>query len=362
MPPIKARFGIDIREASQSSGKGKVTLELTKALLRLLPDEEVILFSHCSTSLFQEFPNASVWVISGKGLRWHWNLAKLLKTACVEWFIAPTSMIVPALAPKNQKVALLIHDLITFLHPKGHPLFPTLVERLTLPRAVQKASLLACVSTSTLKDLHRCLPSSKFKPSILVPPAVSEEFHRVNSRKMDLPERFFLTVGAHLPRKNHGRIFKAFAQLRSHPDLHLCVAGAFNAWTPALKRQIPAEIKARVHFLGPVSQVELVELYSRAEALIFPSLYEGFGMPPLEAMACGCPVLTSAGSSLPEVVGDAAVQVNPFSVQDLHEGMEHLLDPKVAAMYRIKGQKQVKNFAWDKSARVLLNGMEVLGR
>jgi glycosyltransferase involved in cell wall biosynthesis len=140
------------------------------------------------------------------------------------------------------------------------------------------------------------------------------------------------------PHKNHARLFEAFEILRaSHPGLELVLTG--------YEGQVPAGVRA----LGRVTPAELVELYRTAAALVFPSLYEGFGQPPLEAMACGCPVASSNAGSLPEVCADAARLFDPTSVDEIVEGVEDVLARP--EHWRPKGLARARAFTWEATAR-----------
>ncbi len=352
-------IGIDIREASEKgAGKGRYTLNLVKALITSAPEQDFVLFTKTPNRHFPTTQHVKQLCIKGKGPLWHWNLRKHLLKAPVEWFLAPTSSIYPALAPKTQKVALVIHDLITFLHSKSHPWFPTLVERLTLPPALKKASLLLPVSENTLRDLHKFFPFTKKKASVVASPAVPEDILAVDTQKLDLPKKYILSVGTLLPRKNIPVLFKALELLADkHHDLHLVVVGgraAKSASTLAAVQALPKNLQERIHFLGSVTGPQLCELYSRALVFAFPSLYEGFGIPPLEAMACGCPVIASTSSSIPEAVGDAALLASPHKPQDWAEAVEHMMDPLVANRYQQKGILQAQKFSWKKTAEKIL--------
>jgi glycosyltransferase involved in cell wall biosynthesis len=151
-------------------------------------------------------------------------------------------------------------------------------------------------------------------------------------------ERFLLYPALGWPHKNHARLFEAFALLRRrHPDLRLVLTG------------YDGEAPDGVDVRGPVSLDELASLYRRAAALVFPSLYEGFGQPPLEAMASGCPVACSTGGSLPEVAGEAARLFDPTSVEDIAAAVEDVLrDPQP---WVAKGLERAAGFTWDECAR-----------
>jgi glycosyltransferase involved in cell wall biosynthesis len=150
---------------------------------------------------------------------------------------------------------------------------------------------------------------------------------------------FLLYPALGWPHKNHARLFEAFAVLRDrHPNLELVLTG-YEGATPA----------AGVRALGRVPRDELVRLYQSAAALVFPSLYEGFGQPPLEAMACGCPVACSNAASLPEVCGDAARLFDPTAVEEMVAAVEEVLDNPEP--WRTKGLARAASFTWEATAR-----------
>jgi glycosyltransferase involved in cell wall biosynthesis len=152
---------------------------------------------------------------------------------------------------------------------------------------------------------------------------------------------FLLYPANRWPHKNHLRLFDAFARVRrSRPELRLVLTGTGHEGAP-----LPDGVQSR----GLVSPAALVELYRTAAGLVFPSLYEGFGQPPLEAMACGCPVAVSRTTSLPEVCGDAAVYFDPLSAEDMARAIEEVLDRPAA--YVERGLRRAKLFTWDACAR-----------
>ncbi len=352
-------IGIDIREANdKGAGKGRYTLDLVRALIQNAPETRFTLYTKTPNPHFPTTEQVKQVCIPGKSLFWHWNLRQNLIKDPVNWFLAPTSFVLPAIAPANQKTAIIVHDLIAFLHAKTHPWFPTWVEHLTLPRALRKAKLICTVSENTKKDLHKQFPFSALKKTILTPPALPNDIGYVTTQKMDLPPLFLLAVGTLLPRKNMGILFKALEELEEkHPDLQLCIAGAKSTGTKEWSSQLPQKLQKKVHFLGHVNGEQLCELYSRARVFCFPSLYEGFGIPPLEAMACGCPVIASKASSVPEVIGEAGVLVDPNDAKEWAEAIDHMLDLPVAKRYQEKGIARVKTFSWEKTARTLLEAL-----
>ncbi len=352
-------IGIDIREAhTGGAGKSRYCEELTKALLKKAPAHlRFVLFSNHFNA---HFPNNDriEQVVLREGWRWHWRLKAHLKKHPVDLFLAPTSYIYPSIAPRSQKVALVIHDLVAFLYPEHHHWFPTFVERFALKRALDRADMVFTVSENTWHDLCHLYPRTRSKKHLVLNPGVGPEFKPLESVKIHTPKRFLLAVGTLQPRKNFPIIFKAFERVAStEKDLDLCVIGGMGWKTSQIFAQVPDALKERIHFLGYVEQEELVQCYNKAELFLFPSFYEGFGIPPLEAMACGCPVITSNSSSLPEAVGDAALTVDPHDDEALAAAIQKLLQPEQRDKFIAKGLHRAAQFTWEQTAERLLGSL-----
>jgi glycosyltransferase involved in cell wall biosynthesis len=168
--------------------------------------------------------------------------------------------------------------------------------------------------------------------------------------KYDPGYPYVLYVGGRKPHKNLERLFQAFAASGVRKDVRLVLTGAHDAQMVAQIAKF--DLASSVHFLETPHDDELARAYRGAVALAFPSLYEGFGLPALEALACGAPVLTSMVCSLPEVVGDAAILVNPFSVEAIASGLRRLVyDSKLRHQLQTKGPLQAEKFSWDQTAK-----------
>jgi glycosyltransferase involved in cell wall biosynthesis len=173
-------------------------------------------------------------------------------------------------------------------------------------------------------------------------------------RRYGLDGPFVLSVGSLEPGKNRERLLQAFARMRARGLEHMLVVAGQRAWRyegdePLAQR---LGLAGSVRFLGHVPQADLPALYSAADLFAFPSLYEGFGLPALEAMACGTPVVASNVSAVPEVVGDAALQVSPLDVEALAGAMERVLrDERLRADLRERGLKRAARFSWEETAR-----------
>jgi glycosyltransferase involved in cell wall biosynthesis len=169
-----------------------------------------------------------------------------------------------------------------------------------------------------------------------------------------LPQRFILFVGTIEPRKNVARLIEAFADLRSAiSDLRLVIGGA-KGWfyEDVFARVEELGLEDEVLFPGYLPASELPLWYNAAELFVYPSLYEGFGLPPLEAMACGTPVVTANTSSLPEVVGDAGLAVDPLDIEGLAEAMKQVLgDDSLQQEMKVRGLRRARGFSWAKTAQ-----------
>jgi glycosyltransferase involved in cell wall biosynthesis len=178
-----------------------------------------------------------------------------------------------------------------------------------------------------------------------------------------LPERFILWTGQIYPPKNLGRLLEALAKVKDEIPHKLVIAGE-ERWRAKEDLELikRLDIKDRIHFTGWVSHDDLPTFYNLADLFVLPSLYEGFGIPLLEAMACGCPVLTSTTGSPPEVVEDAGYLVDPIKVDDIAAGIcEVLSNAELRSAMVAKGLERVKDFSWGKCARETLGVLEGVG-
>ena len=197
----------------------------------------------------------------------------------------------------------------------------------------------------------------------VVPPGIDESYGAVDASEAarvreayGLPDRFLFYPANPWPHKNHPRLLRALRALRErHPDLHLVVTGRLNneRWHVGYLAEA-AGVADAVHDLGFVPAADLRGLYAAAEMLVFPSLFEGFGIPVLEAMACGCPVVTSSRTCLPEVVGEAGLQLDPLSVQAWVAAIERVWqDGRLRQDMSAKGRLRARNYHWSDVVPVL---------
>jgi glycosyltransferase involved in cell wall biosynthesis len=220
---------------------------------------------------------------------------------------------------------------------------------------IKRASHIIATSQTTRKDLIKYLKIPDDRISVIYNGIDHSLLKPYKVKLFDRP--YILYVGSERPRKNLGRLFEAFAILRKEfPELLLVkvgVAGRTREYRQEIIRKLDSlRIAQAVIFVEYVSELDLAYYYSSAALLAYPSLYEGFGFPPLEAMACGCPAVTSDTSSLPEVVGEAGIMFNPYNTDSLVEAMRKVLtDSELRDDMVRKGLEQAKKFSWERTAR-----------
>jgi glycosyltransferase involved in cell wall biosynthesis len=260
---------------------------------------------------------------------------------------------------KSCKYVITIHDLSWFYYPESFTFFNKLYFRLFLSRSIRKADRIIVISDSTKKDLEKFYDVDPAKVRRIYY-GCDRSFRKIEDQaelkrvkvKYDLPDKFVLAVSTLLPRKNFVGIIKAFSRICHETEAKLVVIGK-KGWLykDIFKTVKDLSLQDKVIFTGYIDNEELPYVYNLAELFVFPSFYEGFGLPPLEAMACGCPVLTSNVSAIPEVVGDAAILVDPNSVEEIAQGMERLLvDKELRDCLVKKGLQRSKLFSWEKCA------------
>ena len=295
----------------------------------------------------------------------------------VDWLAGPADLYHGpsfTLPPSRCPSLLTVHDLSYLRYPQGA--HPALAAWLTgaVSRSLRRARHVLADSQNTRADLLELMhvPAPRIT---VVGAGVDARFQPVRDTavlahlraRYSLPERFILGVSTLEPRKNFAGLIAAFGQVAGQAPpgapLHLVIAGG-RGWLyePILAAADASPLRERIHFAGYVADADLPGLYTLAELFVFPSAYEGFGIPVLEAMACGTPVVCADNSSLPEVAGDAALLVNAADTGGLAGAMSQALnDPALRAQLVERGFRQAARFSWDEAARRLLNVYNRLG-
>jgi len=269
-------------------------------------------------------------------------------------------------------IVVTVHDLSFVVHPNlFRPFNRVYLQRLTR-RSVDQAVAIIADSQSTKNDLVQTLGVSEGKITV-IHPGVAHNMQPIDDRQLQdfrrsrgLPEHMILFLGTLEPRKNLPTLLQAYAIMHKKPNLNRClvIAGGKGWYYDEIYAQVERlGLRDEVIFPGYVPETELPLWYNAADLFVYPSLYEGFGMPPLEAMACGTPVVVSNTSSLPEVVGDAALTVDPQDPQALADAMlEALHDPQTHQRLREAGPARAGHYTWaDTAARTARLYHQVLG-
>lgn len=354
----------------RNAGPSRYTRELVRALFAV-PEHEYTLFVNNSV-LEDPFPQARGKSLirtrvptSRTAVRIAWEQAVLPVWAALERFDLVHSFlnVAPLLSPGVQVVT--IHDLSFLVTPWAHPLRRQIYLGLMTRLSARRAKAVLADSRATKLDLMRYFGVDERKIWVVYPgldqdmrPAASrEDLERFRARK-GLPERFILFMATLEPRKNVDRLVRAFALLRRRSGYggELVLAGGRGWGYDRIQAAIDEEgLATHVRLAGYVPREEQPLWYNAAQAFVYPSVYEGFGMPVLEAMACGTPVITSGTSSLPEVVGEAGITIDPGSVEAMAEAMAEVVGSAGRRdELRERGLVQASRFSWEIAAKKCL--------
>jgi len=268
----------------------------------------------------------------------------------------------------RSKTVFVLHGSEWFVIPEAFEWLDRLYFSKSIPMYCRSSDAFVSVSATVGRDAvkHAGADPAKIVPvhngfdhdifNVIEDEALLQEIHA----KYELPARYILWVGQMYPPKNLGRLFEAFARIKDDIP-HDLVLGGQEAWRakPELELIGRLGIRDRVRFTGWVSREHLPALYNLADLFVLPSLYEGFGIPLIEAMACGCPVLTSKTGSPPEVTEGAATLVDPRDVGDIAEGIRRVLsDPSFSRGLVDKGLRRAQDFSWDRCTKQVLELLE----
>lgn len=263
------------------------------------------------------------------------------------------------------KKVLVVYDTVIKDHPETMSFKTRTMLRLTLKRSIKRADKIITISQFSKGQIMKHFGVRAEDIAVIPCAADTDKFYPMTDReavrnevcpKYGIKGEYFLYLGNLEPRKNIGRLIEAYGEaLKSCSDLPLLVIAGGKGWQfeGIFEKVKELGLTERVIFTGYVDDGDVPVLMNGARAFCFPSLYEGFGMPPLEAMACGVPVMVSNTSSLPEVVGDCGISVDPLSVEDIARGLIKLTDDEFVGEQSIKGIERANAFSWEKSALLL---------
>ena len=348
-------IGIDTSRSSETARTGTewYSYEIVKALAKLpdLPSLRLFHRHEDSDRLTGRVENV---LVDQRRFWTHLGLARELRRHPVEALFIP-SHVIPIQHPRATVVT--IHDLGYRYEPGAHTLKRRLELDLSTRWNAHQSARIIVPSTSTARDLEDAYRVSPERIDVVAHGVDHARFKPLNRAEivatlnhLEITGPYMLFISTLQPRKNIGSLISAFEAL-DRPDLTLVIAGR-PGWKsgPIVNRILTSAVAPKIQMLDYVDSAHLPALYNGASLFVLPSLYEGFGMGVLEAMACGCPVVTSSTSSLPEVAGGAAIIVDPTSIRDLRDGFARALEPTSAVSLRARGIERARGFSWSIAA------------
>ncbi len=352
-------------------GPREYTENLIRALLQFDQRNEYVVF-HSAAAYLGTFPRATEILLPSQNKLW-WDyvlVPRAIARQQLDVFWTP-SYIVP-FSVRCKSIATVL-DLAYFTLPQAYRRADVLYMRAAMRGSFRRAAALLAVSDYTRRDIVRLFPFAAEK-TVITYAAAASQYHRdlnpnwvATVRQIyDLPASFVFYAGSISPRKGLPYLMEAFALLKRqwHLNCQLVLTGGWQ-WGRSDVRQLIArlDLEGDVRTLGHVPAEHMPALYALADLFVYPSLYEGFGLPVLEAMACGCPVVCSNLTSLPEVAGEAALLVDPRDVQVLAEALRRGLTDRVLRGDLVaRGLAQAAAFNWETTACKTLNVIERVGR
>jgi len=368
------RIGIDARPLSkQRTGIGNYVHGLVDLLPRVAPQHDYLLYSNREieqrpeAAIRQQIDRAfglcpgALWLL-GRG-------AQLARRDAVDVYWA-TNAILPLRMPAGVLKVVTVYDLVWLRCPETTTRYNLLVQTMCSRKAIANADYIVVISRSTQAELTQSLgvPSEK---TVLVYPGIAEQYRPQDhakaaeyiSRKYGVPQRYLATVGIVHPRKNQQFLVRVLSILkkRGQLDCPLVVVGPVGWKNSPLFREIRASglTEADIRFLGYVPDEDMPLFYAGAQVFLFPTLYEGFGLPPVEAMACGVPVISSDAPSMPEVLGDAAILLPLTSAEGFADTIVRVLeDGELCLTLRARGTQRAQSFRYEMSVKALLGTFE----
>jgi glycosyltransferase involved in cell wall biosynthesis len=358
------RIAVEVGWAHKAGGARRVAVQTIIEMVRLYPQHEYQVYANSSLKGLTETP------VKQKILAPPWWAPQVVW----DQFIFPHVAVPKAAAGfvpdvihfTNNMVSfrdkfpavVSIYDMLPFVMPKSFIYWHALYQRIYFRYGIKKAKKIITISNNSKEDICRILKVDEKKVHVIpLAPELSQYkfMNEKNEKKWKTADPYILYAGAIHPRKNIAKLIRVFERLVENKKIphSLVIAGSFRWKSREVKEAAEkTSCQDKVLFTGQVSDEELAGLYKNCAVFVYPSLYEGFGLPVLEAMAFGVPVVTSNVSSLPEVAGDAALLVDPRSDDELYEAVWRVLDkPDLAAELGKKALKRAALFNWERTAR-----------
>lgn len=375
------RIAIDFRSTiGQPAGIGRFTNNLVKQIALLDSRNKYILYSFYPKmpnkeikEFIKKHPNLSLKThpVPGRVMRYLWDYFKIP----IEFSIGEVDIIhiMDFLIPKIKKARLIVtvHDISSILFPQWHTRYTRRWVKDRIHLAKENAHKIIVDSVHTKKDLVQRLDVSEDLITVIYG-GVGEQFQPIKNQgvlnrvreRYNIKDKYLLFLGTLEPRKNIPGLIKAFHKIKNgFLNYQLVIAGK-RGWKfqEIFKTVGELRLEDKVIFTGYLPEEDTPSLYSGAQAFVYPTLYEGFGFPPLEAMACGTPVITSNLSSLPEVMGEAGILIDPNNIDELSRAIESVLSNEdLKRELRAKGLRQAAKFSWKRCAQETLKVYQEVG-
>jgi len=355
--PRTLTIGIDARATTEvTAGRGRFVRELLRALHERDDPHRYICYAREPWE--EQLDDRFSWhIVPGPDPVWHLRAAIAASSTCDVYLSSNSYLSAPLL---RIPCVTVVHDLLAFDREMGTPLSSQVVERISLPIAVRSTARFVCVSEATASALDARFPGARRRTTVAHLAARAPAGSPTAGELASMPDAgFVLSVGTLEPRKNLPRLASAYAGLPVELQLaHPLVVVGSPGWRHEDTTVSLAALGNRCRLLGSVSEGMLGELYRRCAVFCYPSLGEGFGLPVLEAMAAGAPVITSNVTSLPELGGDAVEYVAPAATRSIRDALERLLgSPARQAELRQLGLERAATFSWSRTAESVIDAL-----
>ena len=365
------RIAIMLRAYDRPGGIGIYARNIVRALLNIDKTNHYFLLHNNPEHVgnYSQLDNVDeIHIPGGNPVIWdQWKVPARIKGLNID-LLLNTKFSVPISG--NYKKIMVLHGSSWYAHPELYGKFDIFYVKIAMPIYCRKSDFLISNSDLTTRDFKRYLgiEEDKIKTVNL---AAGDEFQPVDDHAelarirtvYDLPDRFILTVTSHDPRKNFGTLTKAIERVRESIDIDMVVVGKDCDKYIADYDLEPRLLADHFHFPGWIDQADLPGIYSLAEAFAFPSVYEEFGIPVVEAISCGCPVAASNTAAIPDLLGDAALLCDPFDSEQLALNLTRIIeDDSFRHSLVERGLKRAEGFSWLKTARETLSVIETVGQ
>lgn len=373
------KIGIDIRVLTKGAHTGveEYVALVLKELIKLGKDDEFVLYYNALSKERADFEWMRAKNVSLKESHWpnqFLNYLFLLGWPKVDKLLGGADVLfsphfLNVATTKKCKKVITFHDLSFLRHPEFFPWRKRYWHFIqNIKKQAREADKIIAISESTKNDLIDLCGIKEEKIKVIYSginpqfkPIADENYLKLVKEKYRLPDNFILYFGTVEPRKNIGSIIEAFELIKEnkfspHSDLKLVIAGGFGwLYKNILKRVKSSPYAGDIIFTGAVEASDRAGVYNLAKLFVFPSFFEGFGFPPLEAMACGVPTITSNSSSLPETVGDGAIMIDPYRPEEIAIAAREIFnDEELKNLLIQKGFERVKKFSWENCAKETL--------